>query len=184
MRRFKNQTKPFERQTAVMLGNFDGFHRAHQALARQTVALANERGLLPVAFSFLDPPDKGLQLTTNDQKEAFLKKMGIKALFSYDFQMLCDLDAAEFTEKILLSALQAKLVVCGFNYRFAKGRSADVEDLRALLSDRAELFVLPALTDEGGEVISSSKIRTLFENGDTERAEALLGHALPDCYTR
>jgi riboflavin kinase/FMN adenylyltransferase len=164
-------------KTAVILGNFDGFHRAHKTLAKACVAYAKQEGLTPAAFCFVNPPDKGEMLTDDDQKARLMKESGIELLFTYDFALLKELEPKEFVEKILLDTLQAKAVFCGFNYRFGKGRSAGAEELKDLLKDRAQLFVLPPVRDERGEVISSSKIRALLAAGNKKEAEKLLGHS-------
>ncbi len=179
-----NPTEPFGLPTAVMLGNFDGFHRAHRRLAEETVRLAEAHGLIPAAFCLTSPPNKGMPLCTEEEKAAFFKEIGIKVLFTFSFQTLRELDAKSFAEKILCETLSAHTVLCGYNYRFAKGRAADARTLATLLSGKAEVVVLPQIKDEDGDVISSSRIRALLRAGDVSKAEALLGHPLCDSLLR
>ncbi len=178
MQIFKNPSVSAPFETALILGNFDGFHRAHQALAESAVTYAREHGLTPAAFTFLGAPSKGKTLSSDEEKARFLKDAGIEVLFTFDFDRLKDMEAADFTQKILFETLRAKALFCGFNYRFARGASAGAEDLLRLANGHAVVTVLPPLCDEDGEIISSSKIRTLLAQGNTQKAEKLLGHTL------
>lgn len=168
----------YGQKTAVMLGNFDGFHRAHKRLAEETVAYAHAHGLTPAAFTLTSPPNKGTMLTTQEEKIAFLQEAGIEVLFSYDFSQVKDLSCREFCEKLLFGTFCAEALFCGFNYRFGKGRAGDANTLSELCKGKARVFVLPAMKDKNGEVISSSKIRSLIEEGNIPQAEELLGHKL------
>lgn len=173
-----NPTAPFPRACCVMLGNFDGFHRAHRALAEATVRYARENGLTPAACLLLSPPDKGAQLCTETEKVSLLSGAGIEAIFRFDFSALCTLSPEEFVEKILRKTINAKAAFCGYNYRFGHRQSGTAETLKTLFAKHGDVFVLPEITDADGLPISSSRIRALLERGEHEKAKELLGHPL------
>ena len=181
----KNPTSPFPEATAVMLGQFDGFHRAHRRLAQSTVSFSKANSLLPVAFTFTGRKQKGTLLSTEEEKAAFFHGVGIQMLVSFDFDVLREMSPEDFVEQILLSTLSAKAVFCGFNYRFGKGAAATTRDLSRLIDTRAALFVLPEMKDEkSGVSISSTNIRTLLDQKRFRDAERLLGHPLPERFRR
>lgn len=178
MQIIQNPTVSFRGETAVMLGNFDGFHRAHARLAEHTRAYARRARLTPAAFSFSTPPCKGRQLSTTDEKARLLEKAGIEVLFLFDFDALRTLSPEDFVSRILSDTLRAKAVFCGFNYRFGRDRAGDPACLRSLLPSGVHLEVMPAMFDRDNTLISSSAIRALLEQGDLAAAEQLLGHPL------
>ena len=178
MQIFQNPSSPVSFETALILGNFDGFHRAHQALAARAVAYAKEHALTPCACTLICAPNKGRILSSDEEKIRFLKSAGIEVLFAFDFARIKDKTAEEFVKTTLLDTLGAKALFCGFNYRFARNRSADSTDLIRLAKGRAEVVVLPPFCDEEGELISSSKIRALLDAGKINEAEKLLGRPL------
>ncbi|MBQ2253092.1 MAG: hypothetical protein II328_03820 [Clostridia bacterium] len=185
MQILKNPTSPFPQGTAVMLGQFDGFHRAHRRLAQLTVSYAQANSLIPVAFTFTGRKQKGTLLSTDEEKAAFFHGVGIQTLVTFDFETLREMSPEDFTQQILLSTLSANAVFCGFNYRFGKGAVASTRDLSRLLDARAALFVLPEMKDEkSGTSISSTNIRSLIEQKRYRDAERLLGHPLPERFKR
>ena len=174
----KNPSAPYPCETALILGNFDGVHRAHQALAKKALLASERDGLVPAAFTFSGAPSKGLPLCSDEEKARLLESVGIRVLFTFDFDRLKDFSAERFVQEILLDLLSAKALFCGFNYRFAKGRAASADDLSRLCDGKCRLSILPPFCDEQGEVISSTRIRTLLQDGKQKEAEVLLGHTL------
>jgi len=76
----------------------------------------------------------------------------------------------------LIGKLDCRCAVCGFNFRFGSGGKGDAETLSRLLSQSgASTAVVPPVVCENGSLVSSSIIRTLIENGETEEAAVLLG---------
>jgi riboflavin kinase/FMN adenylyltransferase len=77
--------------------------------------------------------------------------------------------------EFLFHRLKAKHLFCGENYRFGKNASSDVNDLKKLASAFGiEVTVVP-FVEEDCEVINSTRIRKLLEDGDVHHADKLLG---------
>jgi riboflavin kinase/FMN adenylyltransferase len=166
----------------VALGNFDGFHLGHQAVVGRAVARAHGEGRPAIVATF-DPhpkrffrPDSDyFRLTQMDQRARLFAAAGVDAMYVFDFnQALADLTAEEFARLNLAQGIGAAGVVTGGDFTFGKGRSGDVARLAELgagLGFSAEI-VPPVM--QGGEIVSSTRIRTLLQQGDPRGAARLL----------
>ncbi len=101
--------------------------------------------------------------------------MGIETVCEPPFSAFRQLKPEEFFQQILLEKLNTKAVFCGYDYRFglnAKGNTALLEQFCQQTGVRFE--TVPALMKDGIP-ISSTRIRELLRNGETESAAELLG---------
>lgn len=170
------------RGAIIALGNFDGFHLGHQAVAAEAIAWAKAEGR-PAIIATFDPhpvrffkPDAApFRLTTLDQRQELFAAAGADAMLVFAFDAeLAATTAEHFMARLLVERLGAAGVVTGEDFTFGKGRGGNV----ALLKTRgAELglgsrAVGPVTLD--GEVVSSSRIREALKNGDCETATRLL----------
>ena len=125
---------------AVTIGKFDGIHLGHKALLRQVVNLADEHLLASVVLTFdrhpdalLNPEEFKLPLIGQNQKRDLLEAQGIDATLTLEFdETLANMEAGQFVESILVSTLNAKLVVVGEGFRFGTGGAGTVSLLREL----------------------------------------------------
>ena len=112
--------------TAVALGYFDGIHIGHQAVLNKALHRAKEKGLTPVVMLFDIHPRKLItgkvppMLLSEERKRVLLKNMGFE-VFEFDFRKAMNYSPEEFEEKVLLGQLNAKVVVCGYDYHYGKG---------------------------------------------------------------
>lgn len=167
-------------KTAVALGLFDGLHRGHRAVISRAVE-EKANGLTPVVLTFstdhLAPQRKqGMKriLSSSLQLQA-LEEIGTEVVEMPAFERLKELSPQEFVERVLVRLLHARVIVCGFNFRFGKNAQGDVALLRRLCSSYGiALVTIPALMD-GGEPVSSSRIRACLLEGKIEDANRMLG---------
>ncbi|MBQ4105882.1 MAG: bifunctional riboflavin kinase/FAD synthetase [Clostridia bacterium] len=166
----------FDSDTAVALGRFDGVHLAHKAVISKA-ADCRERGLVPVVFTFCDNPGKSTQnvLTAEDEKQRLIASCGIDIQVNSAFDAVKDLSAEEFVSRVLCKALRAKEVFCGYNYRFAKNASADVNVLRELCKEQGVAVTCIPEVEIEGQTVSSTAIRSLLQEGNVAEAKKLLG---------
>lgn len=171
-----NQKKP----TAVALGFFDGVHLGHQKILSKTVEYL-KFGVKPCVFTFFQNPRSVIEvqkieyLTTPDEKVEAMEKLGIKAVYMLDFNIIKDVTPEDFVFQVLKKTLNAKFVVCGFNYHFGSGGNANADDLKSLCSQCGiQVYVQPPVYYDG-KVISSSRIRKAFKECDGEIAMKMLG---------
>lgn len=169
-------------QRAIALGFFDGVHLGHQALVRRTVERGAERGFLPAVFTFDRSPREfvtGLPvplLTTAEER-----RRAVESLFPGTEVIVAPFDRAMMTMgwedfvRMLVRRYQAGWLVAGHDFRFGHRNEGDA----ALLArGAAELGmgwdIIPAVAVDG-VTVSSTRIRSLLEEGRAEEAGRLLG---------
>ena len=167
--------------TVIALGFFDGVHRGHQAVIGQAVELAARRSLLPCAFTFdtahSAPSSKGElhALTTVEQRERELTRLGIAQVFCPAFESFRDLSGEAFVREMLYQRFGARALCCGRDFRFGRYAGCGVDDLERLCSDLGiELCITPEVMD-GGEPVSSTRIRAALAQGKMDTVNRLLG---------
>lgn len=166
----------------VALGNFDGFHLGHQAVVGRAVAGARAEGR-PALVATFDPhpvryfkPDAPpFRLTTLDQREALFGRAGADAMVVFHFDAaLAGLTADQFAADRLIANLGVGGVVTGDDFTFGKGRSGTVAVLAELGARHGFSVETVAAVANGGEPVSSSRIRELLVAGDPRGAARLL----------
>ena len=166
----------------IALGNFDGFHLGHQAVAGEAVRWARETGR-PAIIATFDPhpvryfkPDASpFRLTTLDQREALFMAAGADAMLVFAFDgAMAGMTADAFVRDLLGAQLGAAAVVTGEDFTFGRARGGNVGVLRDVGAEAgiATRTVGPVLLD--GEVVSSSRIRDALVAGDPQEAARLL----------
>lgn len=165
--------------TAVTLGKFDGVHLGHKLLLDRIIS---ERKLHSVMFTFDLHPSSLLThrkmqlLFTNEEKRAFLEPTGLEYLIAYPFtKETAALSPEEFVRDILVSQLDAKLVVVGKDFCFGHQREGNVDLLRKLSGKYGFELVDYDKVVMDGEEVSSTRIRRLISEGDVAEAGRLLG---------
>ena len=170
---------------AVTIGNFDGVHRGHQALVRETVAHARAAGGAAVVLTFDPHPARVLApdrvppaLSTPAQKAELLEALGVDTLVVLPFtRAVAGLSPDAFARDVLAVALGARHVVVGETFRFGHRQAGDAAILARLggaLGFTVQA-VAPVLDD--GRPVSSSRVRDALAAGDVVHAAALLGRA-------
>ena len=170
------------RGAIIALGNFDGFHRGHQAVAGEAIAWAHSEGrpsiiatFDPHPVRFFRPDAPPFRLTTLEQRQELYLAAGATAMLVFHFDAeLAGTSAEDFIARILLDRFGAHGVVTGGDFTFGKGAKGHVGLLRSLGGELGlESRVVEAVA-EGGEVVSSSRIREALRNGDPQEAARLL----------
>lgn len=169
--------------SAVTIGKFDGVHLGHRdGLARLT-SLAGDRGLAPVVVTFdrhpmalLRPEACPEALASNAQRAELLAETGLAATLVLEFtRELSEFSPEEFVERVLVQALDTRLLVAGADFRFGHRGAGDIATLRTLGEVHGFDVVLLDDVLVDGERISSTKIREHLAAGRVRAAAALLG---------
>jgi len=169
--------------TVVTIGKFDAVHLGHQALLERAVNVAEEHLLASVVLTFdrhpdaiLTPDDYRLPIVGPTKQRDLLAEQGIDATLTLCFdEALAKMSPQEFAESILVEGLRAKAVIVGEGFRFGHRGSGNVSQLRELGQKFGfQVIELPTLSI-GGEVVSTTKIRNLLDDGKVVAAAALLG---------
>lgn len=166
----------------LCLGNFDGMHLAHQALIKRARALRDSRLQNAVCgvFCFRKPswcflsknPPK--QLCTLTQKLEAMRRAGAEYVYLADFPAISSLTPNEFLQTILCNTCHAVGAVCGFNYRFGVNGSGSSTDLLAFFGENASVV---GEIQVNRQTVSSTRIRTLLNEGDVRHAALFLGRS-------
>ena len=170
------------RGAILALGNFDGFHRGHQAVVGEAIRRAREQGRPAIVATFdphpvryFDPQAEPFRLTTLDQREELFAAAGADAMLVIRFDAdVASMSAQSWVEDGLHSHLGAAGVVTGEDFTFGKGRSGNPQVLRELGAPLGLEAVTVGPVLDGQGAISSSRIREALKAGDCETAGALL----------
>jgi riboflavin kinase/FMN adenylyltransferase len=165
------------------VGNFDGVHLGHQKILRAVVDKARACRLKSAVITFDPHPSKVLKpdaapmmLETIAQRCEHFADLGIDAVLILKFDHeLAAVSAEDFVGTYLVSALRAREIFVGANFRFgqkARGNVAMMQQLGA--NDGFEVNIVEPKTLDG-EIVSSSNIRTALREGRVEEAERMLG---------
>jgi len=169
------------RTSVVALGMFDGVHIGHQKLIRTAVRLAREMNAQSIVCTFdrhplsvLYPeraPEPLLSQEENLEKFALLgADYALVRGFTREFAAALPEDYLA----MLANDLRAKAIVVGENHTFGRaGRgNADMIQRYQTKYDYRAVIVPPVM--DGDRMASSTYVRELIRNGETERAQKLM----------
>ncbi len=169
-------------RTSVVIGNFDGVHRGHQAVIARARAVADAQGLTVVAVTFdphpmavLRPEHAPSTLTSIEARAELLREAGVDAVLALPFDRdMASWSPEQFVDTVLVERLHATAVVVGANFRFGSRAAGDVATLRDAGESRD--FVAEGVPLDGGpQVWSSTYVRTCLATGDVAGAAEALG---------
>jgi riboflavin kinase/FMN adenylyltransferase len=167
----------------VAIGVFDGVHRGHQRILGDAVESARLRGAPAAAVTFYPHPEAVLHpkpgprmLTSLERKAELLEALGLDELVVVKFDReFAQLSPEAFCRLVLSHRLGARQVLVGENFHFGHLGAGTPTDLRNYgATHDFEVRSVP-LAEEGGETISSTRIRKLISAGRVVDAARLLG---------
>ena len=159
---------------SLTVGVFDGVHRGHQALIRETCSLS----AYPVIVTFrknplkiLDPGNFSGNICSLEEKLEIFNDLGVKFVVLIDFsKKFSKIKGIDFIN-LLIKSCKIKHFVLGQNFRCGFMLDTGFEDL---LKTDVPVRVVKAVF-EGGQAISSSRIRNAICCGNLKEAALLLG---------
>ena len=167
----------------LAIGNFDGIHLGHQALLKRAIENARTHRQIAAVLTFHPHPKQVLKLPNAPRliypihhRCYLFRKSGCDAVFVQPFdEAFAALTPEVFFEHLLQRFPRLTAVYVGEDYRFGNRCVGNTYTLERLCRRHGiELHVCPNLKD-GGEKISSTRIRKALCEGSIDVANKLLG---------
>jgi riboflavin kinase/FMN adenylyltransferase len=167
----------------VVIGNFDGVHRGHQAVLVDAETRAKARGVACSLLTFSPHPAVALGRTPPPLLTTLARKLELVARAApHVTAVVRPFDAAfaaqsprAFAEDVLVASLGAGEVVVGQNFRFGKGRAGDFAELSRLGDELGFATRSHDLLSDAHGPLSSTRVREAIANGRIDEATAMLG---------
>ena len=167
---------------SIAIGVFDGVHIGHHALIRQTGEGAKQLGGRALAATFDPLPIQALApgappsaLSDMDDRVRLLHAAGADDVVVFHFtREFAALDADEFVRR-LVGAGEVRRIFVGEDFQFGHDRGGNVRMLAAAGARHGFEVVVATPVMQGGEVVSSTRIRNALLAGDVTGAARLLG---------
>ena len=170
------------RGAIIALGNFDGFHFGHQAVAGKALSWARDEGrpaiiatFDPHPVRFFKPGLPPFRLTSLAQRQRLFADAGASAMLVFEFDAgLAGTTAEDFVAKLLVERFGAAGVVTGADFTFGKGAKGNIDVLREVGAAHGLKNEAVSAISDSDDVISSSRIRAALKEGHCEEANRLL----------
>ncbi len=174
------------KDSCVAIGIFDGMHRGHQYLIKHMIDCAARLGAHPTVITFFPHPAHVLRpdislpyLASLPKRLELLKSLGVERCVIIRFnKSFARIDPARFIKETLVKKMDVKAIFVGEDFRFGKDRAGDIDLFKGLSVEYGyQMHPMKALS-QGGESISSTRIRHCIADGDLKKAKQLLGREL------
>jgi riboflavin kinase/FMN adenylyltransferase len=172
---------------ALVVGNFDGVHRGHQAVLAEAVQNARSGGLAACVLTF-DPHPASVVgvgaaplLTTLERRAELVGEIGVQRMYVRRFDReFASWSPERFARDLVAGALAARIVVVGENFRFGAKRSGSLPLLRSLGAELGFDARVHSVAADSRGPFSSTRAREAISAGDVAEAQNVLGrpHAL------
>jgi riboflavin kinase/FMN adenylyltransferase len=171
-----------QRECALTIGSFDGIHVGHQSLIGQLVSQARQQGRLSGLVTFYPHPatvlsatSQPLYLTTPGEKAALLEPFGLDWIAILPFTPELASTAPETFVRYLRDRLNMRSLWVGTDFALGRNREGDLITLQRLGQELGFTVCEFPYVTQGGEKVSSTRIRGLLRHGRVDKAARLLG---------
>jgi riboflavin kinase/FMN adenylyltransferase len=182
MRQYWSLENVFLEDSWLTIGSFDGVHLGHQSLIRNLTSLAHKAGAPAVALSFYPHPaivlgkrNDPFYLTSPEEKADIMRSLELDHLINHPFnRQVSSTSAQNFLNNLHLH-LKFRHLWVGPDFALGRGREGDIPTLNRLGEQFGfDLHVIDPILN-GGETISSSRIRQVLAQGDLALTNIWLG---------
>lgn len=173
-----------KKSTIITIGTFDGVHLGHQKILKKLNIEAENNGLESSVLTFFPHPRTVLNpnfslklINTIEERISLFKKSKIDNLIVHPFtKEFSELDSEDYVKNILVDQLKAKIVLIGYDHKFGKNRTADINNLKEY-GIKYNFEVIEIKAEEINDIaISSTKIRNSIKEGDIQLTNSYLGY--------
>lgn len=175
---------PFNNNSVVTVGTFDGVHLAHQKIIKEVVSLAKERNCRSVVVTFEPHPREVVAevnteiqlLTTLQERQDLCEILGVDWFVVIEFDKAFSQQSfREFYIKYLINGIGMKVVVEGYDHHWGRNREGTIESLVDLGKEfKFDVLNIVPFTNNG-RLVNSSIVRNYLSHGMVEDSAKLLG---------
>lgn len=174
------EIKGIDKDNCIVLGNFDGFHIGHQELIKNLLEISKIKNLNPSILLFKEHTKSALDkdefkyLTKLNDKIEICKQLGLDNIFIISFENIKSLTPIEFLN-FLKDKLNVKGIIVGDDYTFGEFASGNILFMKEYCDKNQILLNTISQVKLEDDIIKSTNIRNLIEDGKVEKASVLLG---------
>lgn len=156
----------------IALGYFDCVHIAHRRILQKACGMAASSGVKSAAITFSDNVKSSY--VYNLQERVRLLSGLVDEVITFDFtDDIKNMSPVDFLD-MLVEKFGAVGFVCGYDHRFGKNAAGDCAFLEAYCKKNGCLLAVADKLLEGGEVVSTTRIKNLLQKGDIQSVNSLL----------
>jgi len=167
----------------LTIGNYDGIHIGHKKIIETVAKRARKISGTPMLMTFnphplsvLKPDTYTLLITPLHLKKKLIETHGIEVMLLIPFDASFQNITPEiFIKDVLVDRLAVKEIFVGYDFKFGKGGTGNVEMLRQCAEKYGFYFEAIDAITIGGERVGSNAIRKLIIDGNVEKATRFLG---------
>jgi len=164
----------------VVIGVFDGVHKGHQLLLNRAKEIADSRNIVALTFDphpmqVLAPDRAPTLLTTLADRVELLKIHNADQVAVLKFnEKFAAMAPVDFVKDVLVGQLSAATIIVGKNFTYGHKAAGNIDTLIEDGRNFGFTVDVQDLESGEGEIISSSRIRSLVTSGQVEEARKLL----------
>ncbi len=176
---------PFEQNTVITLGTFDGVHLGHFQLIDRLKKCAIEKNSRNLLITFEPHPQIVIKrdgrpqislLTTICERVELFRQSGLENVLVVEFtHEFSKLESSEFI-KLLLDKIGMTKLLVGHDHSFGKNRTGNFDTLCNLSKEKGFELEKVEPFEVNGQIVSSSTIRKALHSSELDYANTLLGY--------
>ena len=171
----RNCKKRFRKPVALALGFFECLHLGHVELIEKTEELAKQYGAISAITLFSDLEQNAIETFTYTERMTELYNLGIGGVASVDFDENFKKMSGDDFLQLLISKLDIKAIVCGYDYKFGHNASCGIKELQEFANKKNIYIEIIEPVKLDGVRISSTLIRSHLLLGEVGIAAKYLG---------
>ena len=169
--------------SVITVGNYDGIHKGHHDVLEYIVQEGKKRNIPsclitfnPNPFYVLSDQPKPINLQSQDLKLKALEKIGLDKVLIIPFtEQFSFMTAHEFAETILKELFNPQVISVGTNHFFGHNKEGDLSFLKVFCNQNNIHLHVPEMIKHENNTISSSLIRSLILDGNSNKVYDFLG---------
>ena len=169
--------------SVITVGNYDGIHKGHHDVLEYIVQEGKKRNIPsclitfnPNPFYVLSDEPKPINLQSQELKLKALEEIGLDKVLIIPFtEKFSLINAQEFAETVLKDLFNPQVISVGTNHYFGHKKEGDLSFLKVFCNQNNIHLHIPEMIKYENNTISSSLIRSLILDGNSNKVYNFLG---------